>query len=167
MKNVVAMDSRDSQRKNVPTISSVPLTSCQCLNRKRSHRAILERCLSCISCVYTTISNLIVQPVFTAHKRNRCCISPIMPGIVDLPEELVVDVLLPVLPNRDLASLASTSKLFARLCNDDTFWRRKCDKDFNFDGANTARKTGWKFIYKGLTKPKAYVWGYATIRLPR
>lgn len=27
-------------------------------------------------------------------------------------------------------------------------------EDFNFDGSGTARRSGWKFIYRGLYKPR-------------
>lgn len=92
-------------------------------------------------------------------KNEEICIMPTL-GITDLPVEVMLDVLLPILPNRDLVALGATNKKFANICNDDTFWKLKCDTEFNFTGLGTARKTGWKFIYKGLTKPKAYVWGY-------
>ena len=84
-----------------------------------------------------------------------------MPTIADLPVEVLTDFLLPILSNRDLVSLAAINKRFAAVCSDETVWKRKCKEEFNFDGANTARHTDWKFIYRGLTKPKAYVWGDA------
>ncbi|KAF9269161.1 RCC1/BLIP-II [Marasmius fiardii PR-910] len=82
-----------------------------------------------------------------------------MPRITDLPVELHIDVFLPLLPLKDLLSLSCTNKHFAVLCNDNTFWKRKLDRDFNFNGANTARTAGWKFIYLRLTNPRVYVWG--------
>ncbi|KAK1219651.1 hypothetical protein PQX77_017602 [Marasmius sp. AFHP31] len=82
-----------------------------------------------------------------------------MPRITDLPVELHIDNFLPLLPLKDLLNLGATNKHFATLCNDNTLWKRKLDSDFNFDGANTARTTGWKFIYLRLTNPRVYVWG--------
>ncbi|ESK97802.1 f-box protein [Moniliophthora roreri MCA 2997] len=82
-----------------------------------------------------------------------------MPGITDLPVELHIDNLLPILPLPDLLSLGLTNKAFATLCRDETLWKRKLQADFNFSGAGTARTSGWKFIYLRLTKPRVYVWG--------
>lgn len=40
------------------------------------------------------------------------------------------------------------------LCNDDTLWKHKLSEEFNFSGQGTARTSGWKFIYRGLFKPR-------------
>lgn len=45
-------------------------------------------------------------------------------------------------------------QLFSVLCSDDTLWKRKLQSDFNFSGQGTARTSGWKFIYRGLSKPR-------------
>ncbi|KAI5123508.1 hypothetical protein M0805_006668 [Coniferiporia weirii] len=82
-----------------------------------------------------------------------------MPSLSDLPVELLLDHLLPNLPVRSLLALGATNHRFASLCYDDTFWKLKCKQDFNFSGSKTARTTGWKFIYKGLSNPKVYLWG--------
>ncbi|KAF8159521.1 regulator of chromosome condensation 1/beta-lactamase-inhibitor protein II [Crassisporium funariophilum] len=77
----------------------------------------------------------------------------------ELPVEVFLDNLLPYLPVTDLLRLTCTSKLFAVLGSDDTFWKRKLQEDFNFTGEGTARTSGWKFIYRGLFKPRVFVWG--------
>ena len=82
-----------------------------------------------------------------------------MPSLSDIPVEVLLDNFLPTLEVKDLLSLGSASKAFHEIVTDDTFWKLKCDRDFNFNGKKTARTTGWKFIYKGLSKPKCYVWG--------
>ncbi|TDL23958.1 RCC1/BLIP-II [Rickenella mellea] len=82
-----------------------------------------------------------------------------MPSLTEFPVELLLDNLLPVLRVRDLLSLGATNRFFAILCADDTFWKRKLEQDFNFSRSRTARTSGWKFIYKGLSKPKVFVWG--------
>ncbi|EIN09593.1 RCC1/BLIP-II [Punctularia strigosozonata HHB-11173 SS5] len=82
-----------------------------------------------------------------------------MPGLADLPVELLLDNLLPALTIPDLLSLSQTSRFFASLGDDDTLWKRKLAQDFNFTGQGTARTSGWKFIYRGLRKPKVFVWG--------
>ncbi|OBZ73495.1 hypothetical protein A0H81_06153 [Grifola frondosa] len=79
--------------------------------------------------------------------------------LYDLPVELFLDNILPLLPVSDLFHLASTSRFFYLLVSDDTFWHRKIQADFNFSGSDTARTTGWKFLYKRLSNPKLYVWG--------
>ncbi|KAF9453914.1 RCC1/BLIP-II [Macrolepiota fuliginosa MF-IS2] len=77
----------------------------------------------------------------------------------DLPLEVLLDNLFPILPTADLLRLATTSKGFSSLGSDESLWRRKLRDDFNFDGAGTARRAGWKFIYRGLSKPRVFVWG--------
>ncbi|OAX43974.1 RCC1/BLIP-II protein [Rhizopogon vinicolor AM-OR11-026] len=77
----------------------------------------------------------------------------------DLPVEVILDNLLPWLATPDLIHLGKTNRFFARLCNDDTFWKRKLQEDFNFTDEKTARITGWKQIYRGLSNPKTFVWG--------
>ncbi|KAH7890788.1 regulator of chromosome condensation 1/beta-lactamase-inhibitor protein II [Phlebopus sp. FC_14] len=80
-------------------------------------------------------------------------------GLADVPVELLLDNLLPLLPIPDLLRLGATNRLFNTLCNDDTFWKRKLQQDFNFSDEDTARSSGWKFIYRGLSHPRTYVWG--------
>ncbi|KAF9218949.1 RCC1 BLIP-II [Gyrodon lividus] len=80
----------------------------------------------------------------------------------EIPIEVLLDNFLPLLPISDLLSLGSTNRFFATLCNDDTFWKRKLQQDFNFSDENTARTSGWKFIYRGLSHPRTYVWGEAS-----
>jgi SCF-associated factor 1 len=82
-----------------------------------------------------------------------------MPSLLDLPVDVLLDNVLPSIPVPDLLNLASTNRFFAILCADDTFWKRKLEADFNFTGAGTARTSGWKVIYKGLSKPRIYTWG--------
>ncbi|KAG2132798.1 regulator of chromosome condensation 1/beta-lactamase-inhibitor protein II [Suillus clintonianus] len=77
----------------------------------------------------------------------------------DLPVEVLLDNLLPWLAIPDLIHLGETDHFFARLCNDETFWKRKLEEDFNFTDERTARISGWKRLYRGLRNPKTYVWG--------
>lgn len=86
-----------------------------------------------------------------------------MPDITDIPLELFLDNILPLLPIPDLLSLSGASRDFYKLASDDTFWHQKIQADFNFSGSETARTTGWKFIYKRLRNPKIYVWGYVDV----
>ncbi|KAG0709314.1 regulator of chromosome condensation 1/beta-lactamase-inhibitor protein II [Suillus ampliporus] len=82
-----------------------------------------------------------------------------MPVLSDLPVEVLLDNLLPWLAIPDLIHLGQTDHFFARLCNDETFWKRKLQEDFNFTDERTARISGWKRLYRGLRNPKTYVWG--------
>ncbi|KAF8493190.1 RCC1/BLIP-II, partial [Russula emetica] len=79
--------------------------------------------------------------------------------IADIPVEVFLDNLLPLAELRDVLSLASTNKLFAAVCADETFWRRRCQADFNFTSQETARQSGWKNLYRGLRHPRIFVWG--------
>jgi SCF-associated factor 1 len=82
-----------------------------------------------------------------------------MPSLSDLPVDLLLDNLFPSITVVDLLHLGSTNRFFSTLLSDDLFWKRKLEQDFNFTGAGTARTSGWKFIYRGLTKPRIFVWG--------
>lgn len=79
-----------------------------------------------------------------------------------LPAEVILDNLLTVLPLRDLFALAATSKYFYSLCYDDIFWKRRLIQDFNYPLAINARTSGYRFLYRGMRRPKVYVWGYAS-----
>ena len=84
-----------------------------------------------------------------------------MANLQELPVEVLLDNILPVLPIRDVLALGEVDRRFHDVVDDETFWKRRCDVDFNFSGARTARTSGWKRIYKGLSNPKVYAWGYA------
>jgi len=85
--------------------------------------------------------------------------------LVDIPVEVFLDNLLPLADVRDVLSLGSTNNFFAALCADETFWRRKCLEDFNFTGQETARQSGWKNLYRGLSHPRIFVWGFVIVTL--
>ncbi|TFY69106.1 hypothetical protein EVJ58_g618 [Rhodofomes roseus] len=82
-----------------------------------------------------------------------------MPELTDLPIELFLDNILPLLPVADLLNLGCVNGHFAQLTSDEPFWHRKLEKDFNFSGSETARKNGWKFLYHRLSNPRVFVWG--------
>ncbi|TFK39864.1 regulator of chromosome condensation 1/beta-lactamase-inhibitor protein II [Crucibulum laeve] len=77
----------------------------------------------------------------------------------DMPIELLIDNLFPVMGTSDIVRLSSTDKYFSMICSDEMLWKRKLESDFNFTGTGTARTSGWKFIYRGLFKPRVFVWG--------
>ena len=80
-------------------------------------------------------------------------------GIADTPVELLIDNILPLCEVKDVLSLGRTNKFFALIAADDMFWKRKLAIDYNFTGSETARTSGWKFIYQRLRNPRVFVWG--------
>ncbi|KIJ49163.1 hypothetical protein M422DRAFT_161543 [Sphaerobolus stellatus SS14] len=82
-----------------------------------------------------------------------------MPSLTDIPLEIFIDNILPLLPLNSIQSLTQVNKDFALLCSDDTFWKRKVKEDYNFSDIVTARTKGYKFLYKGIHNAKTYVWG--------
>ncbi|KDQ26645.1 hypothetical protein PLEOSDRAFT_1043136 [Pleurotus ostreatus PC15] len=82
-----------------------------------------------------------------------------MPSLTDVPVEVLIDNLLPQISLVDLLSLTCTNQFFAIVCSDETFWKRKLERDFNFSPTATARKSGFKVLYKGLRRPHLFVWG--------
>jgi len=77
-----------------------------------------------------------------------------------MPVELLIDNILPFCEAKDVFSLGCTNKFFALITTDDMFWKRKLVVDYNFTGSETARTSGWKFIYQRLRNPRVFVWGY-------
>lgn len=86
-----------------------------------------------------------------------------MVTLADLPIELFIDHIFPILPVSDLLSLACTNRFFSQLASDEPFWHRKIQEDFNFPTSDTARNAGWKFLYRRLFNPKVLVWGYVCV----
>lgn len=78
---------------------------------------------------------------------------------LELPLPVVVDNLLPLLSNADLAALRSVSKQAKALVEDEVLWKRKVLADFTFPQHATARMGGWLNLYRGLSNPHVYVWG--------
>jgi SCF-associated factor 1 len=80
--------------------------------------------------------------------------------LADIPVEVFLDNLLPFAQVCDILNLGSTNKFFAALSADETFWKRRCQQDFNFTSQETARQSGWKNLYRGLRYPRIFVWGF-------
>ncbi|SPO29825.1 related to SAF1 - protein involved in proteasome-dependent degradation [Ustilago trichophora] len=78
---------------------------------------------------------------------------------LELPLPVVVDNLLPLLSNRDLATLRLVSRQAKTLVEDEVLWKRKVISDFTFPSHATARVGGWFNLYRGLSNPHVYVWG--------
>lgn len=60
--------------------------------------------------------------------------------IQDIPIEVFLDQLLPIVDIPDLLSLACTNRFFAMLCQDDTFWKRKLRDDLNYSIVDARNK---------------------------
>ena len=82
-----------------------------------------------------------------------------MSGLPDLPVELFYDNIFPHLHARDILALGSINRFFHTVSEDDAHWHQRIRTDFNFPSFDTARETGWKFLYQRLSDPKLYVWG--------
>ena len=80
--------------------------------------------------------------------------------ITDIPVKVLTNNILPFCEAKDVLSLGCTNKFFALVTADDAFWRLKLAVDYNFTGSETARTSGWKFIYQKLRNPRVFVWGY-------
>ena len=81
---------------------------------------------------------------------------------MDIPAEVLMDGILPFCQAEDVLSFGRTNKFFA-LVAIDMFWRRRLMLDYNFTGSETARSSGWQFIYQRLRNrnPQLFVWGCA------
>ncbi|KAG8896354.1 hypothetical protein FRB99_008927, partial [Tulasnella sp. 403] len=99
-------------------------------------------------------------PETGSKPKDQYLLSPML--LSEVPVEVLLDHILPALPLSALLALTCTSKFFALVCSDDTFWKLKLHRDYNFTpNADTARETGWKLIYRGIRKPSVYTWGAA------
>ena len=92
-----------------------------------------------------------------------------MPGetVSDIPVEVWLDNILESLSLPDLLNLGCTNLFFYLLPSDEPFWHRKLQQEYNFSGSDTARQTGWKFIYRRLRNPQVFVWVNGTVMLLR
>lgn len=82
-----------------------------------------------------------------------------MNSLSNLPFDVLTDNILPFMQISDILALGCTNKFFSIVCGDDTVWKRRLQLDYNFYPADTARTSGWQFIYRGLFRPSVYVWG--------
>ena len=96
---------------------------------------------------------------FQALYKARNTMATQRTGIADIPVELLLDNILPFCEAKDVLSLGCTNKLFSLVTTDDMLWKRKLAADYNFTGSETARTSGWKFIYQRLRNPRVFVWG--------
>lgn len=83
-----------------------------------------------------------------------------MSKLDQLPQELLLDDLLPLISVKDSLSLFQTNRFFAKLGDDEVFWKRRLREDFNYSNASNARSSGFKFLYSRLSAhSKLFVWG--------
>ncbi|WVQ71765.1 hypothetical protein IAR50_001306 [Cryptococcus sp. DSM 104548] len=88
-----------------------------------------------------------------------------MPSLTDIPSEVILEHLLPILPLTDIASLSAVAHFFRNVSRDPAFWRLKATSDFSFSPAlhpPAPSPDWWRRVYLGLLNPRAYVWGTST-----
>ncbi|KAF5327877.1 hypothetical protein D9619_003928 [Psilocybe cf. subviscida] len=79
--------------------------------------------------------------------------------LMALPVKTLLHDILPNLRPQDVVNLAQCNRFFAGLCNDNGLWKHLLKRDYNFTGEDTARTSDWKLIYRGMYRPKVFVWG--------
>lgn len=80
-------------------------------------------------------------------------------SLTSLPYQLLLDTILPHLDVRTLVRLRSVSRAFKDAVDDEVVWRRRITEDFQFPIKSSARMTGWKTLYRGLSNSELYTWG--------
>ncbi|KAI0259664.1 regulator of chromosome condensation 1/beta-lactamase-inhibitor protein II [Gloeopeniophorella convolvens] len=79
----------------------------------------------------------------------------------DIVIEVFLHDLLPLASTHDILNLGCTSKFFAKVCADETLWERRCRVDFKeYMGTAALWDATWKRLYKALSFPRVFVWGY-------
>ncbi|GAO50008.1 RCC1/BLIP-II protein [Saitoella complicata NRRL Y-17804] len=81
-----------------------------------------------------------------------------MATIESVASDVLLDQILPLLENADIASLSQTSRAFHTLTDEEILWRRKVQADFNLP-PQPARQSGWKELYRGLATARTFTWG--------
>lgn len=87
---------------------------------------------------------------------------------VDLPNDILLDHLLPLLPYPDITSLSRTCRALRAACEDEGFWRGKIRRDFGVDvdalalelpASGSSSSSRSRHLWVGLKRPRVYVWG--------
>ncbi|KAJ9106186.1 hypothetical protein QFC21_001330 [Naganishia friedmannii] len=87
-----------------------------------------------------------------------------MEFFADLPDDVLIDGILPYLDSLSIDNLGGVSKRLNVLTKDQAFWRRKIRLDFglDFDLLFDVERPLFGFarsLWKGLRNPRVYVWG--------
>lgn len=82
-----------------------------------------------------------------------------MLSLTQLPTELLLDEILPLLSIKDVAPLFRANRLLARLGQDELFWKRRLKDDFGFTNLSLGASYGYRFLYSRMYNPEIYVWG--------
>lgn len=86
-----------------------------------------------------------------------------MKRIDDLPLDLLLEHLIPLLSLQDLLSFASTCQSLQNLIHStQSIWRARVQAQYRFPSSATGRLDGFKSLYRKLTKPQLWVWGQAS-----
>ncbi|PCH35768.1 RCC1/BLIP-II [Wolfiporia cocos MD-104 SS10] len=82
-----------------------------------------------------------------------------MPQLSDMPVELLLHSLFPILPVSDILHLSTSNRFFYQLTSDETFWCVKTREDFQYKLSLPLKNMTWKHFYKRLWTQKVFVWG--------
>ncbi|TIA90782.1 hypothetical protein E3P99_01409 [Wallemia hederae] len=84
----------------------------------------------------------------------------------NLPPEIVLDAILPLLPPRDILAIGRVSKSLHLLISDTLIWKRKLTDSSNYIALRILTQShhnlDWQHIYRRALSPHLYVWGEAT-----
>lgn len=84
-------------------------------------------------------------------------------SLENLPDDVLIDSLLPFLPVEALEKLSLTNHHLHSLATSETLWRQKIKDDFHFGGEDldlSQVSGGWsQRLWHGLRRPRVYVWG--------
>lgn len=83
----------------------------------------------------------------------------------DLPLDLLLDSLFPLLPLLSLLSLSAANRNFRQLITGDLsepLWRDRLVHELNFPADSSARTTGFYDLYKRVATSVPYTWGQAS-----
>ncbi|OXM80887.1 SCF-associated factor 1 [Cryptococcus neoformans Bt63] len=84
------------------------------------------------------------------------------PTLTDLPSEVILEQLLPLLPLKDVLRLSQVNHQLHSLTLDPSYWRHKTTSDFAFSPSSHPpfpSPDWWRRVYFGLLQPRAFVWG--------
>ncbi|PWN96731.1 hypothetical protein FA09DRAFT_331191 [Tilletiopsis washingtonensis] len=80
-------------------------------------------------------------------------------SLLDLPPELLLYSILPLLPSSAVLSFRLASRRANELGSDASLWRALLLRELNFPAHASARVAGWRQLYAGLRAPTLWTWG--------
>ncbi|RXK35488.1 hypothetical protein M231_07266 [Tremella mesenterica] len=83
-------------------------------------------------------------------------------NLLDIPTEVMVDILLPLLSARELSNMMICCKRLYSLVTDESLWRLLVQRDFSFSPSTLAKPSDprwFRHLYRGLSHPRTFLWG--------